>query len=353
MNHLHDTLSFSGTQAIPVVFADGGRLLVLPEHGRLIGLYPAEGDTNFLWTNPALNSPDSSRLYSSRSGWSNPGGDRTWLAPELDLFIGDPCRPFETYAVPSALDPGNWKLVSATGAEVVLENRTRLRMLRAGQDVGVRIVKTYTPAINPLRGSPADGAGLQYAGYTLTTTLELDPLRGKPVRLGLWNLLQLPQPGTMLIPTRVPTRPHVVFGTPAAGELTEASGHVRWNMAPPGPDAKIGIKAKSLTGRAGHMRATEIPGIQDLVVREFSVGDERDYVDALWEPPYETGWAFQACCVRNGGERFNELEYHAPAATAAAGKNISRDTSRAWAFRGQSVAVAAVARWLLGDGVNA
>lgn len=348
MNHLHDNLRHSGKHPIPLAFADGARLLVLPEHGRLIGLYPAEGDANFLWTNPALDAAESSRLYFSRAGWSNPGGDRTWLAPELDLFIGDPRRPFETYAVPSALDPGNWKPVSAMSAEVILENRTRLRLLRAGRDVDVRLVKTYTPAVNPLRGSPADGAGVQYAGYALATTLELDPPPGKPVRLGVWNLLQLPQPGTMLIPTHVPTRPHVVFGTPAAGELTEAPGHARWNMAPPGPDAKIGIKAKSLTGRAGHLRETGIPGIRDLVVREFSVGDERDYVDALWEPPYETGWAFQACCVRNGGERFNELEYHAPAVSPETGLLSGRDESRVWAFRGSAEAIRKVASVLLG-----
>ena len=86
----------------------------------------------------------------------------------------------------------------------------------------------------------------------------------------------------------------------------------------------------------------------DLVVREFSVGDERDYVDALWEPPHETGWAFQACCVRSGVERFNELEYHAPAAATAKGENVSRDTSRVWAFRGPSDAVRQAAVALLG-----
>ena len=353
MKRLHDNLACAGKHPISTAFADGSRPLVLPEHGRLIGLYPADGDTNFLWTNPALDEPASAKAYFSRSGWSNPGGDRTWLAPEMDLFLGDPARPFETYTVPPALDPGNWSLVSTAGAEVVLENRTRIRMLRNGQEMGMRLVKTYTPAVNPLQGASADGAGVQYAGYTLATVLEIEPLAGNSVRLGIWNLLQLPQPGTMLISTRIPARPHVVFGVPAAGELTEPPGHVRWNMAPPGPDTKIGIKANSMTGRAGCIRETGTAGIQDLVVREFSVGDERDYVDALWEPPHETGWAFQACCVRNGAEQFNELEYHAPAAPLSSVRSHSRDESRVWAFRGPAAAVAKVARHLLGDGVSA
>lgn len=351
MKHLQSTLSFAGKQTLSANFSNGSRLLVLPDHGRLIGLYPAGEDTNFLWTTPALATAESAEEYFRRSGWPNPGGDRTWLAPELDLFIADPARVGETYAVPRALDPGNWRLVSATPVEVNLENRTRLRLLRSGSETGVWLAKKYAPADNPLQGTLAGLAGLQYAGYTLATALELEPGEGSPVRLGIWSLLQLPQPGTMLIPTRAVIRPQVVFGTPTPGELTAEPHLVRWHMAPPGGDAKISIKANALTGRAGYLRDTGMPGIQDLVVRDFTVGVDDDYVDALWEPPHEAGWAFQACCVRSGAECFNELEYHAPAAMTAPGRNISRDESRVWAFRGPTAAVLEAACHLLGDAV--
>ncbi len=345
MNRLHDNLTRAGKHPICATFADGARLLVLPEHGRLLGLYPDDADENFLWTNPALRDEASARAYFARRGWSNPGGDRTWLAPEIELFIGDVDRVFETYAVQSALDPGQWKVAAATAAEVRLVNETRVRLHRQNRDVGVRLTKTYSVAPNPLR----DVAGLQVAGYTLATTLEVESQPGVPTRLGIWNLLQLPQPGTMWIPTRAPARPHVVFGAPAAGELTVTPGLVRWNMAPPGGDAKISLKPQPLTGRVGYSRASDTSGMQDLVVREFSVGAERDYVDALWAPPHEAGWAFQSCCVRNGAECFNELEYHAPAVTARSGEAVIRDESRVWAFRGPRDAVARAARQLLGD----
>jgi hypothetical protein len=371
MNRLHDNLTRAGKHPICATFADGARLLVLPEHGRLLGLYPDDADENFLWTNPALGDEASARAYFARPGWSNPGGDRTWLAPEIELFIGDVDRVFETYAVQSALDPGHWKVVAATAAAVSLVNETRVHLHRQNRDVGVRLTKTYSVAPNPLR----DVAGLQVAGYTLATTLEVESQPGVPTRLGIWNLLQLPQPGTMWIPTRAPARPHVVFGAPAAGELTVTPGLVRWNMAPPGGDAKISLKPQPLTGRVGYLRASHDPRHTtrdprhttrgprhtthdtrhtthetcDLVVREFSVGAERDYVDALWSPPHEAGWAFQSCCVRNGAECFNELEYHAPSVTARSGEAVIRDESRVWAFRGPRDAVARAARQLLGD----
>ena len=336
-------LTRAGKRAVPVASSDGSRLLVLPENGRLLGLFPADGEANFLWTNPALADAGSAKTYFARSGWPNPGGDRTWLAPEIESFIGDPARPFETYIVPPALDPGNWELISATAAEVNLENRTRLHLFRPDREVGVRLSKKFGPVVNPL----SDCADLQYAGYSLVTLLEVELRPGAQVRLGIWNLLQLPQPGAMLIPTRSSTQPQVFFGPVTAGELTVERSLVRWNMGPPGGDAKIGIKAQPLTDRAGYLHETATPGIWDLVVRQFAVDPAGDYADVLWSNG-EAGWTFQACCVRNGAERFNELEYHVPAATAVSGRNVSRDESSVWAFRGGFEEISEAMRVLLG-----
>jgi hypothetical protein len=324
-NKSTQTIESAGHSTVQLPLGNGAHALVLPGGGRILGLYPAGSDENFLWTNAA---PD----YSGKA-WPNPGGDRTWLAPEIELFIGDLKRPWETYAVQPALDPGHWTLDSATDAELCLTNSTRLRLYRSEREIDVRLRKSYQAAANPLSTS-----GLQYAGYTQLTTLELEP--GANVSLGIWNLLQFPQPGTMLIPTRTAAGPQLVFGECAAGEITSAPGLVRWNMAAPGPDAKIAIKAEASTGRVGYLRETATPGVWDLIVREFAVDPAGNYVDALWESPHETGWAFQACCVRNGAALFNELEYHAPA-------NRRQDESRVWAFRGSFDAIHAAAASLL------
>ncbi|MFZ4396523.1 MAG: hypothetical protein ACOYOU_12950 [Kiritimatiellia bacterium] len=348
MNILRDILACAGRRPVVASFHDGSRVLVVPGNGRVIGLYPAEGDANFLWTNPALAGAVTAQTYFSRPGWANPGGDRTWLAPEIELFICDLSRVAETYAVQPTLDPGNWTLIEASAAEISLANVTRLRLLRQNREIGVRLGRSVSPAANPLQGTSAARVGLRYAGYTLTTTLELELQAGDPIRLGIWNLLQLPQPGVMLIPTCEATCPQVVFGSLSSAELTVTPTRISWNMAPPGGDGKISIRAAALTGRAGYLRETGTPGLQDLVVREFAVGAPCEYVDALWTPPYETGWGFQACCVRNGAECFNELEYHVPAAVSVAGRNHSRDVSRVWAFRGPSGAIAQAAETLLG-----
>jgi hypothetical protein len=292
---------------------------LLPSSGRLIGLFPDGSEDNFLWTNPAPG-----------GAWPNPGGDRTWLAPEIELFIGDVRRPGETYRVPAALDPGNWKQSGSNR----LTNSASLRMHRAGRDVSIRLDKEFLPAPSPIAAN-----GLQYAGYTQVTSLETD------APLGIWNLLQLPPGGMMLVATRAPVRPRLVFGALAEGELTIAPELIYWRMALTGPDTKIAIKADALTGRAAYVRPCAEPGMADLVVREFDICPTGGYVDALWEPPHEAGWAFQACCVRNGPEQFNELEYHAPL-------ECRRDESRVWGFRGATGVVMGVAARLLGRSVE-
>ncbi len=327
-----------------MAFPDGTHLLVLPFGGRLLGLFPPAWGENFLWTNPALASPKSTSAWLKRGGWLNLGGDRTWLAPEIELFIGDLAHPAGTYAVPAALDPGNWTLASVNDKEVCLENTTQLRLYRSRREIGVNLGKRYRPAANPLRGTSLASSELQYAGYTLNTTLELEPVADPTLHLGIWNLLQLPQPGEILIPTLSESRLQLVFGSVSAEELTVAPRMVRWRMGGSGSDAKIGFKAASLTGRAGYLRQTAASGIWDLVVREFAVDPAGDYVDALWDTPEDTGWVFQACCVRNGAERFDELEYHASAGTT----HVSQDESRVWAFRGPGDLVTAATRLLLG-----
>lgn len=290
---------------------------VLPSSGRLIGLFPPGSEENFLWANPDV----------SVAGWRNYGGDRTWLAPEIELFIGDLRRVTETYSVPQSLDPGNWKV---DGTDRRLTHSSRLRLFRSSRDAEIRLTKTYGDAANPLSSSV-----LSYAGYVQVTTLETD------APLAIWNLLQLPRGGVMLVATRGMTQPKVVFGRLSEGELTVTPELVCWRMAGTGPDTKIGIKAGLLTGRAAYLRSCASGDQADLVVREFAVDPDGEYVDALWEPPHETGWAFQACCVRNGRERFNELEYHAPL-------GCRRDESRVWGFRGRMQDIVAAASALLG-----
>ena len=82
--------------AVDLAFSDGTRLLVRPASGRVLGLYPPGSEDNFYWINPALVSDVRPHEFFDQPGWINPGGDRTWLAPEIERFIEDLDRPWDT-----------------------------------------------------------------------------------------------------------------------------------------------------------------------------------------------------------------------------------------------------------------
>jgi len=344
---LIDNLTRSGNSPAALDAPDGSRALILAAYGRVIGLYAGDSDENFLWTNPALAAAESAGAYFRRDGWLNPGGDRTWLAPEIELFIGDLARPGETYAVPPALDPGRWRPQGGTHG-LRLSNESAVQLKRSGRAARFALTKEYRPAANPLRDmKPA----LSYAGYEQTTILELAADRddAPPVRLGLWNLLQLPKPGRMIVATYNRPEPRTVFGQVPSQDLALGERALVWTMPDRGGNAKISVKAPALTGRAGYLYRSIVHATDwNLVVRNFDVNLSGDYVDALWSDPTDTGYAFQACAVNEGEETFNELEYHAPAAVSAEGRTHSCERSQLWAFRGGFEEISEAMRVLLG-----
>lgn len=321
--------------------ADGTRILVLPHGGRILGLFPPGSEDNLLWTNPALATPATATALFTGADWCNSGGDRTWLAPEASFFL--PKFPdTSVYFQPRQLDPGAYRCTrSGDGAHLV--NDLTIESARTREQLALRIAKTVTPAPGPL--ADAELSGIVSAGYNLHSSLEL--LRG-PSRssVGLWQLLQLPHGGQMLIPTYSRGAARVFFGQVPNGHLVAEERAVRYTMNSPG-EHKIGVKAAALTGRAGYVYGAGPERV--LVVRNFFVNPAGAYVDVPWTDEADVGYAFQACNVSNAAlGSFSELEYHVPAIGGRTGLTECADVSQVWAFRGPGERVEHLARLLLG-----
>src|SRR5579863_7656442 len=130
---------------------DGTRVLILPYGGRILGVFAAGNDENFLWTNSALNSVESARAYYASEDWQNSGGDRTWLAPEVDFFFPKfPNIDIAGYWQPRCLDPGSYALTKTVDG-VKLTNRLNIDAFRSRKRVELEITKSVAAAANPLR----------------------------------------------------------------------------------------------------------------------------------------------------------------------------------------------------------
>jgi len=327
---------------------DGTNVLMLPYGGRVLGLYAKDSDENFYWTHPALESVDTAKEFYAGDQWHNSGGDRTWLAPEADIFFPE-FPKLEKYFQPRQLDPGNYQVVrSDKGFKLV--NRLEITMTRTQNKVDLEITKSVGAAPNPLRHE-RDIPGIsdiEYAGYTQYTSLEIknsNPLDTDAVEL--WNLVQMPHGGEMLFPTFVRSQPRHIFSTIGTIEPEDLSVNdhlIRYRMRAKG-EHKLSIRALPSTGRIGYIYQT---GPQwAMIVRNFFINPSGEYVDVPFDETDRFGYSTQACNVNSGLGSFSELEYHIPAIGRGTGRTRCDDASVVWAFRGSLNGIRAVCRALL------
>jgi hypothetical protein len=344
MNHtMVTTLTKAGKAAEAWTSNDGSSLVVLPYGGRILGLFAPGSDENFLWTHPMLDSANTAEAFYRSTEWHNSGGDRTWLAPEVDFFF--PNFPqLDIYMQPRELDPGHYQFSWKNGG-IFLSNIFTARLSRSNYNVRLELSKQVSEAKNPLRNLDSTAFDrLQYAGYSLHTSLAFASLHSEAVWVGLWSLLQLPHGGEVLIPTLSQSKVNPCFGKIDSLDLTVSDRLIRYKMRAAG-EQKLGVEATAVVGRAGYMRA--MGANSSLVIRNFSINPSGDYIDVPWDNTDGPSAAIQACNVNSKLGSFAELEYHVPAIGGSSDAWCCEDKSQVWAFRGPEQVVSEVARVLL------
>jgi hypothetical protein len=346
MKQLIKVLNAAGKNTHVLTDSSAAAVLVSPYGGRVLGLFVGPDGGNLLWTNPALDHPDSARRFFENSQWHNTGGDRTWLAPEVDFFF--PRFPDMNYYVqPRQLDPGNYQ-VTQNEKTIHMCNELTIQSYRFGHQISLRITKSVSLAPNPLRHEVGlDSCGkVAYAGYTLRTSLDILSA-GLPNHavVGIWQLLQMPHGGELIIPTYSRAEPRMYFGQIPPGDLAVSDHLVKYAMRAPGGQ-KIGVKASAVTGRAGYIYPQGNDHV--LIIRNFFVNPSDEYLDVPWDGLTEYGFAFQACNVNTDIGCFSELEYHCPVGFKQNQQLSCTDISQVWGFRGPLDKIKRIIQVLLG-----
>ena len=341
-----DTLEHQGKKTQTVQWDDGTRLLFLPYGGRLLGLFTETSDSNFFWVNSKLSDPQSVGDVFAPGQWHNTGGERTWIAPELDIFFQD-YPACQVHWEPPQLDASDYDF-EKNGSSVVLSKQMEIFLARPAKYVRVSLKKEYSPASNPLRldwNWTEEFQGVSYAGYTQQTTLGYEGDGISPA-LGIWNLNQLPHGGTMIIPTWYPTNPLVLFGNIPAGNLSSRPRSVVFQATIPG-EHKFAVRAAASVGRLGYVWQQGETNM--LVIRNFFNNPSGDYVDVPKSAPEDLGYSVFAVSIDSALGDFTEMEYHAPAIRANLGKVRTTDVSQIWAFSGNHDMIRKIVRLLLAE----
>ena len=337
MNKLIASLTAAGHPPIQL-YGKGGSLLVLPYGGRTLGLYNRDGH-NFFWVNPNLDRVATAEAFFSEEGWKNSGGDRTWVAPEVELFISDIENPGETYQVPSSLDPGSYTVQHGVG-HVKLTNQASLVLNRQEKTCEVEVAKTIRMTENPLRYEKGMTSLLQsvdFVGYEQLTSLRFTSSEAPGIRLGIWNLVQVPAGGEIVVPTVRESVPKTYFGDVGPSHLRVNAESIRFRVDAK-DSRKIGVRAASAVGRMGYLRSIG-DGKKTLVVRNFFIAPSAEYVDVPWDDLDDFGYVIQ--CYNDNGDlgQFGEMEYHTPAIGEGTGLGSYQDRGQVWAFLGDAQSI--------------
>jgi len=296
-------------------------MLILPEYGRVLGCWSDIEKDNHFWMNQDF-------MHGQHdTNWANPGGHRIWLAPERKFFIHDLSHPFETYQVPSAIDPGNYKC-TYDSLSAQLYNSGRLRAFVSQTDCDFKIMRTIALLPDSEILKLTKNTQIQAAVYRESIELTVDD--GCPA--GIWSLIQVPLRGTISMPVSRPGSHKIFFGN--EGNIVKyENGLLNLNLMPETQqEFKIGFKVSDCGNiiTCLHLYPDESA---TLIVKKFGLGAESSYVDTPWNQPEDTGYGVQFFC--GGIHGFGELETHGYVCKIAERVYESKLTIFVYAFSGQ------------------
>jgi hypothetical protein len=317
----------------------GGRLMPFDEHGESV-----------LWLSPALRAREAFEALLREDHW-NLGGERIWIAPEIQFTIRDRRDFWGSYALPPAMDPGRWTVEALGDAGLVLRQELALEAFNLAKgSKRLAVERRVTPALDPLRLVPDRSevwADVTYFGYRHEVTLrDVEP---NAIRAQAWNLIQLVPGGRVLLPTigraqqrdyMEPVGPHQRVGDDCV-ELS-LSGRHRY---------KVGYGALQHYGRAGYARMLGGQRAQ-LLVRAFFTDPSTHYLEEPPDRPGEHGDSLHVYNDDGNAGGFGEIECYGRAIGGPVGgpdaATASTDATLLWSYSGTVAALAGVARLLLG-----
>lgn len=322
-------------------------LIVTQRGGRILGPFLSPTAGSILWTNKAFATPAALAEFLESGDW-NLGGERIWIAPEIQYLVRDRSDFWGSIRVPEQMDPGQYRLDQSGPNQVRLEQQITLEAnnLASGHKA-LHITKLIAPVEDPLRSLSSYEAlleGVTFAGYEQVVTLTesgTDDIVSES-----WNLIQLNPGGQLLIPAS-PQVEYSDYFEPVDDDYQKIeANHVRVNITGD-RRFKVGYKAAQIFGRLAYFNRLD-GGRAYLLVRNFFNNPASIYAE---EPPGQPGNRGHSIHVYNddgGLGGFGELEVSGQTIGGATGRSTSTDQYVMWLYIGPVAKVKQLIPHLLG-----
>lgn len=338
----------SNQQAYSTLEWESGMRLVVTRHGgRLMGPFPDESSTSLTWLPAEWDSADAAKSMIDSNAW-NLGGERIWIAPEVQYNISDRANFWGTHNVPPAMDPGDYSLTeTASGSLQLSQSITMTAYNLAEGEKLLDLTRIVQKAANPLRtlhNYEALSADVKYAGYQQIITL--DDRNPDEIISETWDLVQMNPDGQLIIPASPGIEWAEYAATVPKAAKTVENNHIRLPIN--GQDQfKVGYKSAYLTGRLGYLNQLDDDNYY-LTVRSFFNNPSAYYSE---EPPDKVGDNGYSVHIYNddgGFGGFGELECNGQAIGGATNRSSSTDTLIMWVYIGALEKLKPISEILLG-----
>jgi hypothetical protein len=347
MQQCIDTLQANGLAHGVLALQNGAQAVISQYSGHVLGPFLQPGGESLLWTSAVLADADKLAALVSARDW-NIGGDRYWIAPEIQYYVGDRDNYRATLAVPQQMDPGNYSLEQIgddawkLGQEVTMEAHN----LNTGSKT-LQVERVLRPVPDPLRNLSSHAElleGVVYAGYEQVVTLtDTEP---NQILSESWSVTQVNPGGDLWIPSSAAVEVTDYYAPIDDAHLHRQPGLLR--LAVSGhTQYKVGIQAAQVFGRMAYTNTLD-DGRAYLVVRGFHNNPSAPYLE---EPPHVPGRSGHAMHVYNddgGLGGFGEMECGGQAIGGALGRHAGTDQYLLWFYVGPAQKIDAIFANLIG-----
>ncbi len=320
------------------------RILVMQRGGRVFGPFFADAPGLF-WANAALNDATALQTFLDNDDW-NLGGERLWIAPEIQFTIRDRRDFWGSYHLPDAMDPGDYTL-TATGETITLSTTITLDAYNINSGQGTFAVEiALRPIADPLRAVVDQETllhGVRYAGFSRDVVLR--SMADTRIVGGSWVLVQLNPGGTIIIPANAKAQATSYMGDAPDAAFAVRDGAFRIPITGD-RQFKTGYPAAHVTGRLGYLH----PGDGEsgyLLVRNFYNDPSSIYPEEPADQPGVNGDSIHVYNDDGGMGGFGELECQGRTIGGDSGLQEAADSFALWCYTGPVEKLEAIAQHLL------
>ncbi|PKM52132.1 MAG: hypothetical protein CVV02_03860 [Firmicutes bacterium HGW-Firmicutes-7] len=323
------------------------KIVITKRGGRIFGPFQTEESDSILWMNKAFLKADDFKNYLSSGNW-NLGGDRMWIAPEIQFSVKDRKHFWDSLKTPEQIDPGNYTLIRSNENKCVLEQEMSLDAYNLSTGTkSLCLKRSISQCENPLRSLKGYDQFMEkvvFAGYE--QEVELKDTDKNDILAEAWNLTQL-NPGGFLYVSTLPCVQYVDYYQPIDSNYQLISdNHVRLKITGD-RQYKVGYKSAHVFGRLAYYNEME-NGNVCLMIRNFFNNPSSFYSEEPPEKLDDNGYSVHVYNDGGNSGGFGELECNAQTIGKGTGKISSIDQMQSWFYIGAKVEIEQILYNLMG-----